>query len=94
MTGQILPTKILLAEPPKEQEKKTASGIFLPDVGNNRPLTSMATVVLVGEGTLALPTYKIKIGDRVLFSPHAATRVEIEKKEYLLLDIQHVLYVY
>jgi chaperonin GroES len=91
MIGRILPTKILLRESPKE-EKKTASGIIIPDAVIQTP-TSMAIAVLVGEGTNVLPMI-VKCGDKVLFSPHATAKVRIDDEDFLLLDIKDVFYIY
>lgn len=100
MTERVLATKLLLKEAVKS-EKKTESGIIIPDIGKQP--TSVATIVLVGKGTSSLPMVA-EVGDRVLFSPHAVTRLTIPeneetkdlglKGEYLLLDIKDVLLLF
>jgi len=88
LTGKrVLPTKLLVKEP-KEEEKITQSGIIIPEIASR--ITCEGTVMLTGEGTTALPM-KVSIGDKVLFSPHAAVKVKIEDDEFFLLNIQDVL---
>lgn len=92
MTGSINATKILLKEIPKT-EKTTQSGIILPEAVIKSP-SSVATAVLVGEGIPILPM-KVKVGDKVLFMPHAVSKVEIpDEGSFLLLDNKDVLYIF
>jgi co-chaperonin GroES (HSP10) len=90
MNGNILATKILCKEPLKV-EKKTNSGLILPSIIKTDQIC--ADVVITGDGT---PTVDIpvKIGQRVIFNPHAPQRVTIESEEYLLIDIRDVLFFY
>jgi co-chaperonin GroES (HSP10) len=93
MTGSVNPTKILLKEIPKEQEKVTKSGIIMPEAVIKSP-TSMAVAVVVGEGTAFQPM-KVAVGNRVLFMPHAVTKVVVpDEGELLLLDSKDVLYYF
>jgi len=92
LTGRVMPTNILLKEIPKT-EKITDSGIIIPDAVVKSP-TSMAVAVVVGEGTATQPM-KVSVGDKILFMPHAATRVHIpDKGEFLLLESKNILYIY
>lgn len=59
---------------PTQQEKKTASGIFIPDTVSENPTTG--TVVDVGTGTPDEPI-KVKIGDNIMFGKHAGTEINI-----------------
>jgi len=84
---RVLPTKLLVKEPKKE-EKVTQSGIIIPEIASR--ITCEGTVVLTGEGTIALPM-SVSIGDKILFSPHAAVKVKIEDEDFFLLNITDIL---
>ena len=90
MNGNILATKILCKEPPKV-EAKTQSGIILPSAVKTDQICG--TVVLTGTGTPQIDI-PVKIGQKVLFSPHAPQKVSIEGEDYLLLDIRDVLFYF
>ena len=83
----VLLTK-LLVEKTKRVQKKTLSGIIIPDTAEE--VTSLGKVVLCGKGTEAIPM-EIKVGDNVMFPPRAVIRVKIEDDDYWLLNIQDVL---
>jgi co-chaperonin GroES (HSP10) len=90
--GRILPTKILVKElKPETEEKKTATGIILPNLNKRNPQTS-GEVVLVGEGTVNFPM-PVKVGDTVYFTPLAGQKFELNEVEYLILDSTHVLFI-
>lgn len=79
----VLPTKVLLSVP-KENEKKTESGIIIP--GSANKISSKGTVVIVGSGIK-----DVEIGNQVMFSPHAGIKVVNEGEEYTLIWLQDVL---
>ena len=83
----VLPTK-LLVEKIKRVQKKTPSGIIIPDTAEE--VTSLGKVLLTGKGTEAIPM-EVKVGDNVMFPPRAVIRVKIEDNDYWLLNIQDVL---
>ena len=87
--GRILPLKILVRElePPKEK-----GHIIIPTAVIRNP-TLAGEVVLVGDSTKNVEMV-IKVGDKVLFSPGTFVKVTIDDKEYLLLDSQHVLFIW
>jgi len=89
-TGRILPGKILCKEPPKV-EKKTTSGIIIPET--TKSPTIIGDVVLTGE---SLPTLKMVVsdGDKVLFSPHSFVRVVIDDEPYMLVNLQDILFIF
>jgi co-chaperonin GroES (HSP10) len=99
MQGRVNPTKILLKAMPKLGEKKTQSGIIIPDAVVKEP-SAMGIVVVVGKGTAALPM-EAQVGDKVLHSPHAVSKVVIPEREetqdlelkgeYYLLDSKDIL---
>ena len=83
----VLPTKILVQKS-KAKEQKLASGIIIPNSADE--ITSMATVLLTGDGTDAVPM-PVKKGDNVMFPPRSATRVRLGDDDLWLLNIQDVL---
>lgn len=84
---KVLPTKLLIQKPKKE-EKKLASGIIVPESADE--ITSQGVVVIAGEGTSTVEM-KVKVGDNVMFPPRAVMRVRIEDSDYWLLSLQDVL---
>ena len=84
---RVLPTKILLL-PPKAEEKKTQSGLIIPETAGK--VTSLGTVVIAGEGT-DLIKMPVSIGQKVMFPPQAGVRVRYEDEDYVLLNVQDVL---
>jgi chaperonin GroES len=69
----------VLVEVPKAQET-TKGGIILPDTANNEKPT-LAKVVAVGGSTK-----KINVGDTVVYSQYAGTKITLDDKEYLVLE--------
>ncbi len=79
-----------------EREEKTASGIFLPDSAQEKPL--MGTVLAAGPGRVldngtVLPL-EVKAGDKILFGKYSGTEIKIEGESYLILKESEVLGVY
>jgi chaperonin GroES len=66
------------------EEKKTASGIIIPDNAKEKP--NKAEVVAVSD---ELTT--IKIGDNVVFGKYAGTEIAIDGTSYLVLDKKDIL---
>ena len=79
-----------------ETERKTASGIVLPDSAGEKP--DQGEVLAVGpckrdEAGKLIPM-DVKVGDRVIFGKYAGQTVKFEGKEYLVMreeDIMGVL---
>ncbi|MCS6830460.1 MAG: co-chaperone GroES [bacterium] len=71
-----------------EEEEKTAGGIFLPDTAKKKP--QEGRVVAVGPGRVlqdgARAPMSVKVGDRVIFSKYGGNEVEVDGKEYTILD--------
>ena len=79
---------------PEKQEKKTESGIYLPDsVDKERP--QMGKVVAVGPGKLLnngeRSKMQVKKGDKVVFSKYSPQEVKIDGKEYLIVKEEDIL---
>ncbi len=67
---------------PAAAEKKTASGIIIPDTAVEKP--QKGTVVAAGPGKKDEPT-TVKVGDKVLYGKYAGTEITIEGKDYLIM---------
>lgn len=79
-----------------EADKKTASGIFLPESSKDKPKTG--TVEAVGDGALNTETgaripLTVKKGDRVIFSSYSGTEVKLEGTDLLIMSEDDVLAV-
>lgn len=90
---QPLLDRVLLEK--KEIEKKTASGIVLPESSAEKPST--ATVVAVGPGRLdeagKLVSVGVEVGDVVIYKQYSTTEVKDNGKEYLIVDSKDILAV-
>ena len=80
----------------KELEKKSSSGIIIPDtVSKERP--ERGVVIAVGEGrygeTGGLVPMRVKKGDMVVFSKYGFDEVELEGAEYFILKEESILAV-
>lgn len=73
----------------KKQEKRTESGIVLPEtVEDERP--QLAEVVAVSDNQEKI---KVKEGDRVIFAKYSGTEIKIDREEYLILKSEDILAV-
>jgi chaperonin GroES len=82
-----LDDRILLE--PSEAEEKTASGLIIPDSAKEKP--RIGTVVAVG--TDEDLREKVKEGNKVLFSKYGGDEVEMNGKEYRILQRSDILAV-
>lgn len=62
-----------------EEEKKTISGIIIPDNAKEKP--SRAEVVAVSEEIT-----NVKIGDNVVFGKYAGTEITVDGTTFLVLE--------
>ena len=79
-----------------EAETKTASGIFLPETGKEKPKTGI--IEAVGTGALNTDTgeripLSVKKGDRVIFTSYAGTEVKLTDQELLIMSEDDILAV-
>lgn len=72
----------------REQEDKTASGIYLPDSAKKKP--QEGEVIAVGQGRVLdngeRNSLNVKPGDKVLFSKYGGNEVTIDGQDYTILD--------
>ncbi len=76
-----------------EDERKTASGIVIPDTAAEKP--DQGKILAVGPGkrdengkAIALD---VKVGDRVLFGKYAGQTVKVEGKEVLVMREEDIM---
>ena len=78
-----------------EEERKTASGIVIPDTAAEKPDTG--EVVAVGTGKLLedgkVRPLDVKKGDKILFGKYTGTEIKIDGQDVLILREDEVLAV-
>jgi chaperonin GroES len=79
-----------------DEERKTASGIVIPDTAAEKP--DQGEVIAVGKGKVLddgkLRALELKVGDRILFGKYSGQTVKIKDDEYLVMredDVMGVL---
>jgi chaperonin GroES len=76
-----------------EEERKTASGIVIPDTAAEKP--DQGEVVAVGPGKRddsgKLIAMDLKVGDRVLFGKYAGQTVKVEGEELLVMREEDIM---
>ena len=64
-------------------ETKTASGLFLPDKGAEKP--QIASVVAVGPAVR-----DVKVGDKIIFGGYSNTDIKVNGVEYMLIKNENI----
>ncbi|MDR3393427.1 MAG: co-chaperone GroES [Parasulfuritortus sp.] len=76
-----------------EEERKTASGIVIPDTAAEKP--DQGEVVAVGPGKRddsgKLIAMDLKVGDRILFGKYAGQSVKVDGQELLVMREEDVM---
>ena len=76
-----------------DEEKKTASGIVIPDTAAEKP--DQGEVMSVGKGKLSdegeLVPLDVKVGDRVLFGKYSGQTVRLSGDELLVMREEDIL---
>ena len=76
-----------------DEEKKTASGIVIPDTAAEKP--DQGEVMSVGKGKLTdegeLVPLDVKVGDRVLFGKYSGQTVTLKGDELLVMREEDIL---
>jgi chaperonin GroES len=68
----------------EEAEKKTTSGLYLPESSQEKPKT--AKVVAVGPNAKQL-----KVGDRIVYKSYSNTDVKVGSEDYIVIKEDDVL---
>ena len=91
--GKPMPGKVLIE--PQAIEKKTASGIIIPDSAKEKPIKG--EVVSAGPGKVADDGNRIamsvKPGDKVIFNKYAGTEIKVDGEEFLMMREDDLLAV-
>lgn len=74
---------------PMPAEEKTSSGLIIPDTAKEKPRVGLVIAV----GTDEDLNEKIKIGNKVLFAKYGGDEIEIDNKEYRILQRSDILAV-
>ena len=76
-----------------DEEKKTASGIVIPDTAAEKP--DQGEVMSVGKGKLTdegnLVPLDVKVGDRILFGKYSGQTVTLKGDELLVMREEDIL---
>ena len=77
----------------KNEEERTAGGLYIPEAAKERP--TEATVVAVGNGRVqedgTVQPLAVKAGDTVLFGKYAGTEIKLDGEELLIIREEDVL---
>lgn len=91
--ANLVPMADRLVVKPLPKETTTASGIVLPNSGNEKP--EEGEVVAVGPGRMkedgSRATMDLKVGDKVIFKKYAPDEFEIDGEKVLVLSESDVL---
>ena len=73
--------------------EKTKSGLYLPDMAQEKP--QEGKVVAVGSGKLlkngkTVPS-SVKPGDRIIFGKYSGSEIKVDDKEYVFLTEDEIL---
>jgi len=88
MTLKTVLNKIIVE--PVEAEKKTASGIIIPDSAQEKPQKGIIIAVGKGKEDEAM---ELSVGDTILFGKYSGTEVQIDDKKYLVMNQSDVMVV-
>ena len=76
-----------------EEERKTASGIVIPDTAAEKP--DQGEIIAVGPGKRNdrgdLIALDVKVGDRVLFGKYSGQTVKVEGEELLVMREEDIM---
>jgi chaperonin GroES len=78
---------------PIDPEKKTASGIFLPETAKEKPMQGKVVAIgpgkLLDNGTRLSPS--VRKGDTVVYGKYAGTEIEIKNVPHLIIRESELL---
>lgn len=86
---------VLPLEKEEKSQKKTASGIFIPDTGEHEK-PEQGTVVAVGPGRYddgELVPMAVKAGDKVVFSKYGYDEIKVGEEKYFMIKEENILAV-
>ncbi len=78
-----------------EEERKTASGIVIPDTAAEKP--DQGEVLAIGPGKKneegKLFPVDVKVGDKILFGKYSGTTVKVDGEELLVMREEDIMAV-
>ncbi len=80
----------VLVEFEDEKEERTASGLIIPDTAKEAPRAGMVVAVGTDED---LQT-KIKVGDKILFAKYGGEEIQMDGKDFRIVQRSDILAVY
>jgi chaperonin GroES len=76
-----------------EEERKTASGIVIPDTAAEKP--DQGEVIAIGNGKILddgkSRPLDVKVGDRVLFGKYSGQTVKVKGEEFLVMREEDIM---
>ncbi len=76
-----------------EEERKTASGIVIPDTAAEKP--DQGEVVAIGNGKVQddgkVRPVQVKVGDKILFGKYSGQTVKVQGEELLVMREEDVM---
>ena len=76
-----------------EEERKTASGIVIPDSATEKP--DQGEILAVGKGKILengdIRPLDVKVGDKVLFGKYSGQTVKVEGEELLVMREEDIM---
>ncbi|MES2354702.1 MAG: co-chaperone GroES [Pseudomonadota bacterium] len=76
-----------------EEERKTASGIVIPDSAAEKP--DQGEIIAIGNGKILedgkVRPLDVKIGDRVLFGKYSGQAVKVKGEEFLVMREEDIM---
>ena len=76
-----------------EEERKTASGIVIPDAAAEKP--DQGQILAVGKGKILesgeIRALEVKVGDRVLFGKYSGQTVKVDGEELLVMREEDIM---
>ena len=76
-----------------EEERKTASGIVIPDAAAEKP--DQGQIMAVGKGKILesgeVRQMDVKVGDRVLFGKYSGQAVKVDGEELLVMREEDIM---
>lgn len=70
-----------------EEEKKTSSGIIIPDNAKEKPLVGVVKAI----SKKIEKDCDFKVGDSVIFDKYKGSEIKVDGKEYIVLEVEDLL---
>ena len=84
---EILPVnENVLIELEEEKEKKTESGIIIPDTASTEKPTTGKVIAMAN-----IENPEISVGDVVIYKKYSGTEIELDDKKYLVIQYSDIL---